>query len=359
MILQALSLLFLLQGLDANIYAPPNERVPVNGSSVGGAFLKVFIIPHTHDDVGWLSTVDEYYIQQVQFILDTTTQALLDNPARKFTYVEVGFFKRWFDQQTPTKQAQVRALQESGQLSFNLGGWCMNDEAVTDYNSEINQMTEGAQYLLRNFGPKARPTVGWHVDPFGHSSATGSMWADVGLDAFGLNRIDYRLKDAMKTSQTLEFVWRTSTSLGNSTDIWVHVLDSHYCTPAECNYDGNLFINTDSSLPTYGVNAQQQADDFMQMARGRSVWYRHDAVLIPFGCDFSHQNAQKSFKQLDVLINYINANPDRYNAEVLYSNFADYVQYVNSLNMVIKQLVCSGLFGLAVDKVSAFTISHS
>lgn len=31
--------------------------------------LTVFLIPHTHDDVGWLMTVDEYYLDQVQWIL--------------------------------------------------------------------------------------------------------------------------------------------------------------------------------------------------------------------------------------------------------------------------------------------------
>lgn len=29
----------------------------------------------------------------------------------------------------------------------------------------------------------------------------------------------------------LEFVWRGSKSLGKSTQIFTHVLDSHYCTP--------------------------------------------------------------------------------------------------------------------------------
>ena len=36
----------------------------------------------------------------MQWILDTVTDRLLDNPDRKFIYVETGFFERWWIQQT-------------------------------------------------------------------------------------------------------------------------------------------------------------------------------------------------------------------------------------------------------------------
>jgi hypothetical protein len=176
--------------IQANPYAPPSSPI-VAASNVkpSDELIEIHIVTHTHDDVGWIATVDEYYVKQVQFILDSAIEALAENPSRKFTYVEIAFFKRWFEKQTPKKQTQVDGLIASGQLSFNLGGWCMSDEATTDYVSEINQMTEGHQYLEEKFGAKARPTVGWHIDPFGHSAATGSLFSDVGFDAFGLNRI--------------------------------------------------------------------------------------------------------------------------------------------------------------------------
>jgi lysosomal alpha-mannosidase len=62
--------------------------------------LMVHLIPHTHDDVGWLKTVDQYYYgsqQQidsggVQYILDNLIPALEKNPERRFVYVEIAFF---------------------------------------------------------------------------------------------------------------------------------------------------------------------------------------------------------------------------------------------------------------------------
>ncbi len=37
----------------------------------------------------------------------------------------------------------VRQLVANKQLEFNLGGYCMNDEAAAYYEQEIEQMTEG------------------------------------------------------------------------------------------------------------------------------------------------------------------------------------------------------------------------
>ena len=61
-------------------------------------------MPHTHDDVGWLKTIDGYYtgvnqdaaIANVSRILDTIIAALIQDETKVFTYVETKFFSMWF-----------------------------------------------------------------------------------------------------------------------------------------------------------------------------------------------------------------------------------------------------------------------
>ena len=69
-----------------------NETI---NSLLGSKILKVHLIPHSHDDVGWLKTVDEYYYDQVQYILDTVVADLYEAPYKRFIFVEVGFLLRW------------------------------------------------------------------------------------------------------------------------------------------------------------------------------------------------------------------------------------------------------------------------
>ena len=55
-------------------------------------------------------------------IIGATIAELLDNPDRKFIYVEQAFFQRWWEEQTPAKQGQVQGLVGRGQLEFINGG---------------------------------------------------------------------------------------------------------------------------------------------------------------------------------------------------------------------------------------------
>jgi len=40
-------------------------------------------VPHTHDDVGWLKTVDEYFLGANNSIQDAGVQYILDSGAKR------------------------------------------------------------------------------------------------------------------------------------------------------------------------------------------------------------------------------------------------------------------------------------
>lgn len=83
--------------------------------TTGAGKLKVHLVPHSHQDSGWLKTVDQYFsgaradiqVAGVAYVFDTVVQCLLDNPARTFNAAELSFFTRWWHQQTPELQTQV------------------------------------------------------------------------------------------------------------------------------------------------------------------------------------------------------------------------------------------------------------
>jgi hypothetical protein len=86
--------------------------------------ITVHVIPHSHDDVGWLKTVDDYYyvgrqdIQwaAVQFTIDSVVAELALNPSYKFSIVEVAFLYRWWNNANYTERERMMSLVKNGQL---------------------------------------------------------------------------------------------------------------------------------------------------------------------------------------------------------------------------------------------------
>jgi hypothetical protein len=56
---------------------------------------------------------------------------------RKFTYVEMAYFQRWWDRLPESRRVQVRMLYKRGQLEFNLG--------ITDTHTHTHTRTTNGQ----------------------------------------------------------------------------------------------------------------------------------------------------------------------------------------------------------------------
>lgn len=221
-------------------------------------------MPHTHDDVGWLKTVDQYYygsktlIQKagVQYIIDSFIQELIRDPAKKFVYVESAFFSKWWTKQTPKLQEQVKELVNEGRLEFIGGAWSMNDEGAVHYNSVIDQFAWGLKFLNDTFGECGRPKVGWQIDPFGHSREQASMFAQMGYDGMFFARLDWQDKSHRMNTKTPEMIWHGSANLGENADLFTGVLYNHYSPPPGFCFDilcADEPVIDDPNSPDYNV----------------------------------------------------------------------------------------------------------
>jgi len=85
----------------------------------------------------------------VEKIISNVIHELQLNKDRKYMYVEMIYFSKWWTYQTEETQSIVRELIRNGQLELVNGGWCENDEATTHYADIIDQMTLGLRYIIR------------------------------------------------------------------------------------------------------------------------------------------------------------------------------------------------------------------
>jgi len=163
--------------------------------------LDVHIVPHTHDDVGWLKTVEEYFTgakpgnarANVALILDTVINELQKDPKRTFTYVEMKFFSMWYNEQDQKTKQIVKDLIKKGQLEITMGGWSATDEACPTYEDIILNMHMGHDFLWNEF--RVKPRIGWMIDPFGHSEGNAALFSDFGFEALFFSRMNLDMRD--------------------------------------------------------------------------------------------------------------------------------------------------------------------
>jgi len=81
----------------------------------------VHVFPHSHTDLGWLGTIDEYfqgkteaYEGSVKDMLTSVIENLEDSKERTFTYAEMEYFKMWWGLQDQEKKESVRNLIKTG-----------------------------------------------------------------------------------------------------------------------------------------------------------------------------------------------------------------------------------------------------
>ncbi|XP_053673637.1 lysosomal alpha-mannosidase-like [Anopheles nili] len=310
--------------------------------TVAENMLNVHLVAHTHDDVGWLKTVDQYYygsksniqLAGVQYILDSVIQELLKDRRRRFIYVESAFMHQWFTEQSQDMQETVRELVNEGRLEFIGGAWSMNDEATAHYHSVIDQFTWGLRFLNDTFGECGRPRVGWQIDPFGHSREQGSLFAQMGYDGLFQGRLDFQDKLKRITTRTMEMMWKTSDNLEES-ELFTSALYYIYAPPPGFCFD--VLCDDDPIIDgpySKDNNVKEKIDLFLDTVHNMSKTYRTNNIVLTMGEDFHYQDANMWFKNLDKLIKYTNARQAEGSmVNVFYSTPSCYLKAVSKASV--------------------------
>lgn len=130
---------------------PANEKNGIDESKIN-----VHLIPHTHDDTGWQVTVDQYFFNEVYYVVDTVVDQLLKDPNRHFIYVEIGFFSRWWDEQVRSCDSLYDPpLPRGGGMSSRTRA--ATRPAVSSRTASSSLSTAGGAVSPRGPAPTARP----------------------------------------------------------------------------------------------------------------------------------------------------------------------------------------------------------
>lgn len=285
-----------------------------NGWSREKDVLNIHLICHTHDDPGWIKTIDQYYYGSqkektavgVRYILSTVMDELEKDKNKRFSWCETSFLWRWLVDSKERKRLQK--LVQQGQIEFIGGGWVQNDEATAYYVDIIDQMTLGLRTLKKYFGSCGVSHVAWQIDPFGHSREMANLLALMDFEALFFSRLHFLEKEIRVRNSSLEFVWDSSDDLKTSILTGAFYGDSYgppqgFCFDRECLDEP---IMDDAYLEEY--NAAQRIDEFVKYVKRQAFHQRTNHLMLLMGGDFQYTAANQWYINLDKLISLIQQN---------------------------------------------------
>lgn len=268
-------------------------------------YINMHVLSHSHNDAGWIQTIDTLYEAYVESIYNTSTLALTMNPTWRYVSAENVFFARWWKSQPARVRDRVRYAVYSGQLQFVGGGWVQNDEAVTHYTAIIDQMTLGLRFLNDTFGPHCGvPSVAWQADPFGHSTAQAALFSRMGFSSLMLGRISWDIKNEWQRSRAMEFIWQADSRQQGGDDghilAWVPK-NSYQTPPVIClTWGGCEDVKVDL------VQDTREPAALIDYARDQAKVYTNHTVSMMSGGDLTFVAADWRFQKQDFVIGKAN-----------------------------------------------------
>ena len=329
-VLKVCLLLALLSGCGGKIF----EHSPNVSGYDSNDVTTVYLIPHSHDDVGWLKTPSNYFYgddQQtqwagVQYTLDNVVTELSVNQNFKFSIVEMAFLDMWWRSANDTMKSLMADQVKKGRIELLNAGWCMSDEATVYYEDAIDQMGLGLRWAKERFG--VVPTVAWQIDPFGHQASFATLGHQMGFNAIFFARIHFQDKIARESRKAMELLWKPPQVSGNQDQILAHVNYYMYMPPPGFCFDQTCVeepIKSDPTLEGYNVDIRAQA--FVSYFKNMSNSYQSNNLLHTLGSDFHWSNARMWTLNMDKLMSYINNKPEL-NLKVRYATPSEYLEAI-------------------------------
>lgn len=248
--------------------------------------LNIHMVPYWRLDAS--DTFDNLYENWAKPALSAVVEELSPNSPRRFSFDQVAFMARWWEDQNVSSRTRLRRLVDTGRLEPIGGGWVQPDEASCHYSALVDELTLGMRWLQENLGECARPRAAWQIDTWGHSVEFASLLSQAGLQGLFLSRLPQNVAP--------QFVWKADASLGESGEIFAAETrrgwPEGYCFDADCPKD-KLTV----------ANAVSRAETFIRNVAFKK--HKSSHVLISLGGDY--QAAAYTYENIDTLIRYINA----------------------------------------------------
>jgi len=262
--------------------------------------IEFYFVPHSHDDLGWLITAQEYYQRNVDQILTSAVTHMMREPHARFSFTEMGFMRMWA-RDHPDLLDPARQLIKEGRLEILNAGLSVHDNACPYFDDIIANYEYGREFAVNTLG--ADPRIGWLIDPFGLSLTSSRLFAEMGYQEFVFTRITREEKDAYRLHGDLVQNWVFPDR--PEYNLVMAVFPYHYEPPPSLNNEnlsfGQSILDPAFCLDRIMASVLTESADY-------PVGYASSLVLIPFGNDFWFTNFTRTSTMISTIVHFVQSN---------------------------------------------------
>lgn len=274
-------------------------NIEIDWKRLNSQMLHIFVVPHSHNDPGWIKTFDQYFETKTRNILNIAIQKLSENPNLTFIWAEISYFAKWWESlKDESVKQNVKTLLNNGQFEIVTGGWVMNDEANSHYFSMLSQLVDGHEWLLQNLN--YIPHHGWAIDQFGASPTMTYLLKNMGFKGMVIQRVHYAIKKFLAQNKMLEFKWgQVWNDQLNENSILCHIEPfysydiPHTCGPDPkicCQFDFERLAPSKMACPWKATpkkitpqNVEERSALLLDQYRKKAMLYKTNRLLVPLG----------------------------------------------------------------------------
>lgn len=313
----------------------------------GNEPLQIIVVPHSHNDPGWLWTLETYYTVRTRSILTNTVLFLEKYPDFRMIWTETIFLDIWWKESPLDMQNKFKDLVKQGRIEILSGGWVSVDEATTHYTAVIDQLVEGHLWIKEILG--VTPNISWSIDPFGYSTSLPYLWYKSGMSDMTILRVHGALKQYMGHRHVMTFNWRQPWDLSGKNDILCHVEpytlynieyscgpDQEVCAVMDFGRRAGLPDDKNQAIPIgdggrQAKNLHEYASMVADQYRKKAAHYQHDVLLMPHGDDFRYimdHEFQSNYVNMKKLMDHINSRKEL-NIQMRFGTVGEYFDEVH------------------------------
>ncbi|KAI8323178.1 hypothetical protein GQ54DRAFT_116086 [Martensiomyces pterosporus] len=299
---------------------PQKHRLPQN--------LTLHLLPHSHSDIGWNLSFQDYYASSVHAVMRRAAVELWKRADRRFTWGDLAFVHMWMadegdkpnsvlpgDDSRLTWRQVLAELMRRGQWEFAGGTYVSPDEGLTTWWAHNSIVDLGHRVLARELNSSVG--VAWQIDNFGHMDTMPYLLKNTGYEELILGRMAYRDLYDFASKSDLQFLWQSPkhAQLAEDAPLLTHFLSVHYASPSPSfDFDNSATCDVDQLLKELREFALKQVRQYPA----------HGQILVMMGDDFRYVEAARAFGCMDQLVDAAATRKEWQSIDIRYSTPSDY-----------------------------------